>query len=115
MSSGREIGLPPVKCLRRCGSCSISLSAIAEHITMAVRPLFQIRRIFHFRAAKNQFPILLVILKFVWYDNQATQVQISHVKACVFTLVKMQALLSYAFGVGMNLCGNKWGYAFFSV
>ncbi len=35
--------------------------------------------------------------------------------ACIFALVKMQALLSYAFGVRMNLCGNKWNCAFFSV
>lgn len=61
------------------------------------------------------FLILLVIVNLVWYYGKATQVQISHVKACVFTSVKMQALLSYAFDVGMNLCGNKWGYAFFGV
>ena len=36
-------------------------------------------------------------------------------EACVFTLVKMQALLSYAYGVGINLCGNKWSTAFFGV
>ena len=27
----------------------------------------------------------------------------------------MQALLSYAYGVGINLCGNKWSTAFFGV